>query len=331
VHGEDLVVATQGRSFWILDDLAPLRRMPDDLARRDHHLFEPGPTWRRGWDAARIHYHFREAPDPETPVRLSIRDAEGTTLRVFAHPFEGAEEEPEPVDGIDPEPGLSAEAGMNVLAWNLRLPPATEVPGAVGWPRMPSEGPMVPPGDYAARLTVGDEVALETAFTVSPDPRLETTAEEYAAQYDMMRDIHAAIDEAHVAVNRIRAMRRDIDAAVARSEAMGEAARSSIRDAADALRAALRAIEESIIQTKSKSPQDPLNYPIRINDRLAGLFYVVEGDFGPTEPSRQVYARLRDRLDAQLAALESVLAEDVPAFNALVAEHAVPAVTTETP
>jgi hypothetical protein len=204
----------------------------------------------------------------------------------------------------------------------MRLPNAARVPGAVSWPGMPP-GPRVVPGDYRIRLAIGDET-YEQPVTIAPDPRVETTADDYQAQIDLLTDINAALDRAHKAVNAFRAIRRQLDATVAQAKSAGDA--DDIDKAAKAIKAKLETIEETIIQTRSKSSQDPLNFPVKVNDKIGMLAGVVDGDYPPTAQAYDVFDMLVATLDAQVAALQAVLDDDVPAFNQLVLEKQVPAV-----
>ncbi|MEC9374218.1 MAG: glycosyl hydrolase, partial [Planctomycetota bacterium] len=193
---------------------------------------------------------------------------------------------------------------------------------AVGWPGTPP-GPMVAPGTYTVRLSVGDEV-MEQPVRILPDPRLEITQADFDAQHALLIAIRDSIDAAHETVNEIRRVRSLVDSAMSRAK--GVDGEEEIKEAGKSLKEKMSAIEEEIIQTRSKSAQDPLNFPIKINDKLAGVAYAVEGDYPPTDQARAVYEMLKGRLDEQLAAYEKVIAEDVPAFNDLVASHNVPAV-----
>ncbi|MHC4989366.1 MAG: hypothetical protein ACYTGC_00155 [Planctomycetota bacterium] len=214
---------------------------------------------------------------------------------------------------------------MNVMRWDMRFPDPVRVPGAVGWPGTP-RGARATPGDYRARLHVGDRV-IEQPFTILGDPGVDTTTAEYQQQFALLREVHGAISDAHGAVNTIRSVRRQIDDTLARARKaeLDEPLRSS----ADELKSALAAIEEQIIQTRSKSPQDPLNFPVRINDKLAALSSAIDGDYPPTAQTREVFEHLHGLLQEQLEALETLLKDEVPAFNQLVDGLRIPAIIVE--
>ena len=319
VKGDDLVVATQGRSFWILEDISPLRQWADAVADAPFHLFEPTDAWREGWDQARFHYHLKEAPSE--PITLAIHDGEGDLVREFTSA--ASEDEGEGRRGRG-EPSIDAEPGMNAFDWNMRYPDPVYVPGAVAWPPHPP-GPMAAPGEYTVSLTV-DEVTIERPFRIVADPRLDTTQEEYEEQFEFLMEVRNTLTEAHEAVNEIREVRAQINDAVAKAKKAGRG--DDAAEAAAELTGALTAIEETLIQTKSKSSQDPLNYPIRLNDKIGALAYVAEGEYKPTAQSYDVLTKLRSAVQRELVKLDELMAEDIPAFNRLMEGKRVPAVIT---
>jgi photosystem II stability/assembly factor-like uncharacterized protein len=323
IKDDDVVVSTQGRSFWVLEDITPLRHLKG--APSGVMLLAPGVAYRQYWDEVRLHYHL---PDGlEGPVTLDIVDDEGADVITFSSKPESDER-----TGAPRPTTLPASPGMNLFTWNMRLDSPIRVPGAVGWPGVPP-GPRIPPGQYAARLTAGEETQ-EVALEILSDPRIDTTAEEYQAQFDLALDIHEAINDAHIAVNTIRSAREQIESAAARAKKAHQdeaAEEDEIGDLAKSISKTLTEIEEAIIQTKSKSSQDPLNYPVRINDKIAALARTVDGDYGPTAQSYDVFEMLREKLDEQLDAFAVVLEEQIPDFNTLVHEREVPAVIIDDP
>jgi len=320
VKDNDLVVSTQGRSFWILEDLSLLRQItPGDTPTPA--LYTPADAYRQRWDSVRVHANLPESiPEGST---IAFLNAKGEEMRVFDLKMteRGADEAPR--RGRGGGDAVEVAPGMNRIVWNMRLENPVRVPGAVAWPPHPP-GPRVPPGLYTAELRLG-EATLSAQFEILAHPKIGTTQAEYDEQFELLRDINDALSEAHRAVNTIRAVRKQINAAVAQAREAGAGA-DSIAKAAKPLLASLQAIEEAIIQTKSESPQDPLNFPIRLNDKIGALAYAVDGDYPPTEQVYAVFESLTDRLDKQLDALSAVLETDVPEFNRVVERERVPAV-----
>ena len=189
-----------------------------------------------------------------------------------------------------------------------------------------TRGPVLAPGAYQVRLTAGGQ-SLTQPLEVRKDPRLATTDDDYRKQYDLLVKIRDKVTETHDAVTRIRETRDQLKGVAERAKG-----NKAIADAADALGKKLTVVEEELYQTKNQSSQDPLNFPIRLNNKLAALAGVVGGgDAAPTDQSYAVYDDVAGRIDTQLARLREVVETDVPAFNALVRAQNVPAVVLSPP
>jgi photosystem II stability/assembly factor-like uncharacterized protein len=341
----DLVVSTQGRGFWILDEASTLRQIKPDLASAEAHLFEPAAAYRffggggrrsrpgvgqNPPDGAILSYFLKSAPKEKEEITLEILDASGASLRTFSNIAKEEEgEKKESGGGDDDERGgggsktLPAKAGLNRFAWDLRLTEATKVKGMILWGGT-TDGPVVVPGTYQAKLTAGGKSSTQR-FEVRKDPRLSVTPAELQKQFDLLLQIRDTLGAAHDAILRIRGARDQVSAAAERAKGTPEA--KAIADAAEELKKKLTVVEEALYQTKNKAQQDPLNYPIRLNDKLAALADVVaSAEAAPTEGSLVVYADLSQKIRAQLASLEAVLTTELPAFNSLVKAKDVPAV-----
>ena len=332
VNDDDLVLATHGRSFWILDDVTPLRQLNDEIARADVHLFKPRDTWRIGGfeffrgtisgvgqnppNGVMVHYYFKAEPDEE--VKIAFLEADGTLIREFSSLSEGRRGEAE----------VRAQAGMNRFVWNLRYPDAHDFPGMILWAGSTS-GPRAVPGSYQVRLTVGDQ-SFTKAFELVNDPRIAVTQAELQEQFDFLIRIRDRVSEANDAVKRIREIRSQIDGVVERVE--GESYAEEITERATQIKQALSEVENEIYQTKNRSRQDPLNFPIRLNNKLASLTGIVaSADAKPTQGSYDVFEDLSGQLQVQLDRLADIIATDIPAFNSMIAEHQVPAVIVREP
>jgi len=187
-----------------------------------------------------------------------------------------------------------------------------------------TRGPKAVPGNYQVKLTV-DGKTLTESFELRKDPRIATTQEDFQKQFDLLSRISAKLTETHEAIISIRDVRKQASDTATRVKDHPNG--KAIADAAKALSDKLTAIEEDLYQTKNRSSQDPLNFPIRLNNKLAALAGAVDGsDDRPTDQSYQVYDDLAGRIDAQLAKLKTVMSSDVPAFNKLVRDKEVPAV-----
>ena len=341
VKDNDLVVATQGRSFWILDDISPLRQISKATATADAHLYKPGVAYRffglsfplpnRGQNPPNgplFYYSLKSDVKESEEITLEILDSAGKPVRKFSS-------KPDPnkkagggflaeLFGITgPTDQLPAKAGQNRFAWDLKYPEASSFDGLILWGGG-TDGPLAVPGTYQAKLTAAGKTMTES-FEVKKDPRLEVSQADLQKQFDLQMKIRDKLTETHDAVKRIRSVRDQLTSATERAK--GTAGEKAVKDAADALTKKLTAVEEALYQTKNKSSQDPLNYPIRLNNKLAALSGVVgSADAAPTEQSLTVYADLASRIDKELASLKNALDQDVPAFVKLVKDQDVPAI-----
>jgi photosystem II stability/assembly factor-like uncharacterized protein len=335
VKDKDVVVATQGRSFWILDDIAPLRQMKADAAAADVHFFEPSVAYRFGGPVGRgtvganppygaiVYYALKSEPKKDEEVTLEILDASGKSVRKLSSKAAADEERGGGEEGFFGMGGartLPAKAGLNRFAWDLRHPEATRFKGMILWAGS-LQGPTAVPGTYQVKLTAGGQT-LTRSLELRGDPRLSVAANDYQKQLDLLLKIRDKLSETHDAITRLRDAREQIKGVAARSKGNKE-----IAEAAKTLGDELTAVEEALYQTKNQSSQDPLNFPIRLNNKLASLAgAVASGDGAPTDQSYVVYDELVGRIDKELATLKTLLSTDVAAFNALVKQQDVPAV-----
>jgi photosystem II stability/assembly factor-like uncharacterized protein len=342
---KDLVVATQGRAFWIIDDLPVLHQWKDAIAQADVHLFKPEESYRMAGGSSRIPsgaaigenppagasiwYYLKEKPKGE--VTIEILDAGGKSVKKFSSKAtEAAAAESSGDDDDDEGPRRSrgparapTEKGLNRFVWDLRYPDARRFPGMILWSGNTS-GPQAAPGSYQVKLTVDGKTMTET-FEVKKDPRVSTTQEEFQKQFDLLTKIRDKFSETSEAIISIRDVRKQAQDYAARVKDQPNA--QSIIDAAKALGDKLTAVEEELYQTKNRSNQDPLNFPIRLNNKLAALANAIAAaDAQPTEQQVAVYEDLTARINAQLEKLRQALATDVPAFNKLVRDQNAPAV-----
>jgi len=304
---DDLIVATQGRAFWILDDVTPLHSYNKDIAGSEAWLFAPRPTVRMG-TPVHIRYHLKEAAD-SSRFRLKILTDGGDEIRTFTPKDKGRKP--------------AVDAGFHTFDWNMRYADAEKFDGLIMWGGS-VRGPLAAPGMYQARLVVGDD-SMSVPFEIRPDPRSTATPADLQAQFEFVLSVRDKLTETHKAIKRIRDLRKQINAVLGRVK--GQDGADEIETAGKALTKKLTAIEETLYQTKNRSPQDPLNFPIRLNDKLAAVGSGVGfGSNRPTEQAEAVRQELTAQIDAALDKLRAITAEDLPAFNALVREKAVPAV-----
>jgi hypothetical protein len=198
----------------------------------------------------------------------------------------------------------------------MRYPYATAVPGAVVWSGS-MRGPRIVPGAYKVKLTVGDDSSTRT-FLVKKNPNVEATQADLEAQLALGKKIHAKLNATDQAILRLRKVRGEINDYLDRLHG-SKASSDSIKAVAKPIVAKLTDIEDALIQTRSHSGEDPLNYPIRLNDKLAGVAAITGAGFArPTQQDYQVFAKLSRRVDVQLGRLHDVLQQQLPKLNRLI-------------
>lgn len=330
----ELVIGTHGRGFWVLDNAAPLRQATRDLPQRSVALFDPPPAFRSANGVA-LSWWFAEAPDD---AKLEILDASGELLRTFEPeapasalvPDDPTDEaggnEPAP-DGDDQQessrpappvrdrwagPAMPAEAGLNHLHWDLKIQSAATFPGMVLW-GVRAMAPTVPPGRYTLRL-VADGRAETTEVEVRRHPWIDdATDADLAAQYEFSRRIWERVDAANRAVIAVRRVKAQLEDRLASEEAAGD---EELAAAARMLEENASAVEGEIYQVRNRSNQDPLNFPIKVNNRLANLLSMVErGDGRPNEGMHEVFGIMSAELQRHLDRLAEVWERDLTAVN----------------
>ncbi len=357
----ELVAATQGRAFWIFDDTELLAQLTDGIANDNVHLFQPKHTYRgafgRGFipglsgaanvgsnppNGAVVYYWLKNKPEGE--VTLEFLDDSGKLVKKFssnpprpranlqATSSEQAEMEEE--EGGPRRGGgvrrVPANEGLNQFVWDLRYPDATNFPGMILWAGS-VRGPEVVPGTYQVRLTVNGKSQTQR-FEVRPDPRLKTTPEQYAAQLELALQIRDKVSQTNQAVIQIRDVRKQIDELTARLHDIGDTAKTKdIIDRAKSLGDDLATIENALYQTKNRASEDPLNFPVRLNNKLAALLSAIqEADTQPTASQQEVYEEIATGVNAQINRLKQVLDSGVPSLNKMVRDQDIPAVAVKT-
>lgn len=338
VKDDDLVAATHGRSFWILDDLTPLHQLTPEITKAPYHLFKPRDAYRlaRGggfgsgeagenppWGTT-IFYYLREKP--QKPVYLDFLDANGNLICSFSSQPPASEEKDEKEKRLfRASPVVSAEKGLNRFVWDMRLLPARAVPGAVIWAGTLA-GPVVPPGIYQVRMRVGEE-ALTQKWEWKIDPRIDSSVGELKEQFNLLVQIRDKLDEVNRAIIKLRSLRKQLEDFILKLQTKSEESRELTSELKGHISMAtrilndLKEVEEVLIQPKSQAPQDPLNYPIRLDNRLAALASVVAGvDSRPTDQSYELFQELKAEAERELARLERILKEQVGAFNQKIRE-----------
>jgi photosystem II stability/assembly factor-like uncharacterized protein len=321
VHGivseeRDLVIGTHGRGFYVLDDINVLRQASADITTSALHIFEPTNP-QRGLDnnVAFDYYLGRDADE----VKIDILDPQGQVLRSFT----GTPKDPAPQPGQGggggfggAPPRVGVKKGMNRFTWDLRQQGAEVFPGMIMWAAAPQRGPASPPGAYSVRIAANGDTKTRN-FTIGIDPRLvsDGISEAYLLeQFKLSSRVRDKVTEANTSVIKIRALRDQVNKAL---EKVSPRRKSEIQALADALMKPLTLVEEEVYQVRNRSSQDPLNYPIKLNNKIAALMGVIESaDHRPTQQTYEVFDELSKELDAQLAKMNTTLKTELPRLNA---------------
>ncbi len=323
VEENDLVIATHGRSMWLLEGLAAIRGLNPEVAALDVHLFSVAPAV-RPLSGARFDYLLKKAADTLT---IEILDGQGKIIRSYlGAPPDTAKVRADSLRlkqlGCDVRPFRERmpprDAGLNNFWWNLRYPGSVTFDCQIFWGAFSGAGPTVPPGPYQVRLTTGGKT-LTQRFEVRRDPRLKrVTDADLQAQFALARQIQEKENAGNGAVARIRRLRSAVDDRVAQNPALASQG--------GALKQKLSAVEEELYQTRTRSGQDLLNFPIKLTNRIAALRRSVEsGEANPTDASLVVFKELSAELDQRLGELARIIDGDLAAFNrALAAKKLAP-------
>jgi len=287
VEERDLVIATHGRSFWVLDNIEILRQIDSKIQGTEFHLFKPADAIRRSVPAV-VDYYVRE---PGRKVLVEILDEEGQYLRTL---YEGT---------IETE-------GVHRHSWDLRYPGAVVFPGIILEGGNPKRGPWAPPGRYQTRLVV-DGQEQKCWFNVKKDPRLtDVTDADLKAQFGLalkIRDKESAANEDVILIRNLKAQVED---------RLSKTDDQKLRKTANEFVERISMVEKELYQVKNQSPKDKIAFPIKLNDRLTGLrSHLERGDTVPTKGYYKVFEELSAELNIQLKALERILRENLPRMN----------------
>jgi hypothetical protein len=218
---------------------------------------------------------------------------------------------------------LDINQGMNQFVWNMLYPEGDKIEGMILWNGTPG-AITAPPGNYYAQFKL-DKDSVEVPFTIKADPNYKLTQQDYESQFAFLSQLRDKFNEVQKAIKDIRALRTQISSFLAQQ---GSDVPKEVKSAADSITKQLTAIEEVLYQTKAKSGQDVLNYPIRLNDKIAGVFDAANsGNFAPSKQVRDVFQDLSTQADVQLNKLKALKQKEIPAFNDLIRQKALPLIS----
>ena len=305
----NLIVATQGRSLWILDDLTLLHQLASAKAKKNY-LFKPKDSYRMGGASRKgslttgtnhpsgvmVYFNLDEAEDEE--VKLSFLKMNNDTIKTFSS--KGKKDK------------LEVKKGNNLFVWNTRGEGAEELEGMILW-WANLRGPQAVPGTYKVVLEAGDEVLWQN-FNILPDKNAETDVAGMQRQYDFITDVNETIDRAHKSIKKIRNINKQLDAF--QKQYKDNEQTKDLVEKAKTLSEQLGEIEKALYQTKNQSRQDPLNFPIKLTNKLGHLNSLVGmDDFPPTQQDVLVKNELTQEINTELAKFNQLLSDEVKGFN----------------
>jgi photosystem II stability/assembly factor-like uncharacterized protein len=314
LRDDDMAIATHGRAFWVMENLSALRQAPEVAAAGGKNfLYRPAPVIRAGGASATVMYRVA---DGNPPVTIEFLDAAGTLIRKFAStdsaPPAAAGRGGGGRGGAGGAPRVGTRPGVNTYQWNLRYPDATSFQGMIFWAGG-VQGPLAAPGTYTVRVTIGNEKPLTQPLVVRRDPRAKATDADLVAQHQLAMKVRDRVTEANDAVRKMRSVYRQLDDRAPKMAAVAEFA-----GLAKVFADSLHATEDSVYQTKNQSGEDPLNFPVRLNNQLAALMGFIEsGDRRPPPQAYQVFNELSPKLDVQFGRYKKSVDLYLARINAL--------------
>ncbi|WNJ16021.1 VPS10 domain-containing protein [Pontibacter sp. G13] len=329
IKDDNLIAATQGRSLWLIDDLTPLYQLHDSLLFVHSFLYAPKPAYRmRGGSRGNsltagtnhpggvpLYIYLKNEPTDTSKISLTFQAADGSEIVTISNQ-----------DKDHKKKFKDFKKGVNLFSWNMRYPGAKKFEGMVLW-WADLDGPKAVPGMYQVSLAV-DGDTMTQPFEILADPRSSASAEDLQAQFDMLLGIRDKVTETHQAIIDMRKAKSQMSSFLDRA---GERLdMTDVKTEAEKLQGKMDEIEQALYQTQNQSRQDPLNYPIRLNNKLAHLTSLVGmGDNAPTQQAEEFYAEITKEIDLELAKWYAIKNNDIPRFNQLVKSKNVDAIQVE--
>ena len=331
IKENDLILATQGRAFWVIDDLSPLQQKEMSVTDKNLHVFSVNDAYRAEASGRRgggrgltgtvsnigenpaggavFNYYVKNAND-SSKVFITVFDKQHKAIKTFSRDAK------ETTDKIETSPG------MNQFVWDMNYPPAEKVEGLILWNGVIGS-PKAAPGKYTARFRY-EKDSVEVPFVIKADPNYKMTEADYDEQVGFLLQVRDKFSDIQKAIKDIRAIRTQINDFTGK---MDSVTTKVIKKMGDSINKQMTAVEEALYQTKSKSGQDVLNFPIRLNDKIAGLYSVAaSGQNPPSKQSKEAFAELAAQADVQLAKLKKIMDTDLKAFNKMINDKQLPVI-----
>ncbi|MEZ4809998.1 MAG: glycosyl hydrolase [Allomuricauda sp.] len=315
IKDDNLIVATQGRSLYIIDDLTVLHQLDASKKSAEAILYHPKDSYRTKGVVAKepsktegqnhpngviTHFYLKDFSEKDS-VALTYTKMNGDTLAFYS------------TYAKDKDKKLNAKKGGNTHVWDTRGKGAEKLEGMILW-WANLNGAKAVPGSYKVHLNMnGNDQSQE--FKILPDPRAEVSVADMQKQYDFISDINETVDRAHQSIKKIRKINTQLDAFM--KQYKDNEATKALVEKAKKMKEDFGEIEKALYQTKNRSNQDPLNFPIRLTNKLGHLNSLVSiDDFPPTEQDIAVKNELSAKIKTQLTAFDKLVDDEIKAFNA---------------
>ena len=321
IKENDLIVATQGRSFWVLDDLTVVQQKDNSITDKNLFVFGVNDAYRYDGfqnpnprnagmnppNGSVINYYLKNTSD-SSKVSIEILDKNKKQIKLFA------------TNSKDNK--IEVSKGMNQFVWNMQYPPAEKADGLILWHgNVP--GPKAAPGRYFYTIKTGKD-SVEGSFMIKANPVYNVSQQDYEEQFNFLITVRDKFSEIQKAGKNIRDIRKQINDFV---DKQGKDCPKEIKEQADTINKQMTVIEEALHQTKAKSGQDVLNYPIRLDDKISGLYdFAVSGNSAPAKQVKDAYTELSGQADVQLNKLKKIIDEDVVKLNQMIREKSLPVI-----
>ena len=318
IKNNNLIAATQGRSVWIIDDLTPLHQLNESNHKKDFHLFKPIDSYRMGYPSwggtsatqGKNHHNGVEVffnlgdnlAEKEENISLEFLDENQNTIKKYSV--------------NDKKSPLILDGEKNSFVWNMRYDNAEGFDGLIMW-AAGLTGPKAHPGKYYVRLNVG-ESSLTESFEILKDKRSMSSKDDLKEQFEFLIGIRDKVTEIHKTIKQIRSTRDQLTSLDGKLDDSHEEISNSIKDVVNRI----TKIEQNLYQTKNRSGQDPLNFPIRLNNKLAHLSSVAgRGNFRPTDQMYGVRDELVELIDIELKKWNEIKDSELDKINAMILEN----------
>ncbi|WP_411029529.1 VPS10 domain-containing protein [Spongiimicrobium sp. 3-5] len=314
IKDDNLIVATQGRSLWIIDDLTVLHQLSTANTKTNMVLYKPKDAYRTKGEAAKepskteganhpngviTHFYLKDVSEKDS-ISLTFSTMSGDTLAIFKN------------SSKEKDKKLKVKKGGNSFVWDTRGKGAEELKGMILW-WADLQGAKAVPGEYKVHLNTNG-TSVSQSFTILPDPRAEVSSAQMQQQYDFVSDINATVDSAHKSIKKIRKITAQLDAFTKQYKDNEQT--KELVEKANKMKEDFGAVEKALYQTKNRSNQDPLNFPIRLTNKLGHLNSLVTlDDFPPTDQDIAVKNELVSKIKAQLTVFDKLVEEEIKTFN----------------